>query len=131
MRPYELMFIIDTAKVEGDEAIDAVIERMSRIIAERGGEVLKVDKWGKKRLAYEIDGKMDGFYVILTFEADPPAGAELQRVMRISDEIVRHVLIRKDAVEPPAAEDEEAEAAEALKESAAEPTESVEAPPAQ
>lgn len=126
VRPYELMFIIDTTKVEGDEAIDAVIERMSRIIAERGGEVLKVDRWGKKRFAYEIDGKMDGFYAILTFEADPPAAAELQRVMRISDEIVRHVLIRKEAVEPPAAAVEEE-----VKEDAAAPTENVEAPAAQ
>ncbi|HEX6972381.1 MAG TPA: 30S ribosomal protein S6, partial [Limnochordia bacterium] len=114
-----IMYIIDSTRVEGEEALEAVIERMSRIITDRGGEIVKIERWGKKHFAYEIANKTEGYYVVMTFTADREAIAELERVMRISDDIVRHLMIRKEAVAPPAAAeapepvDEEKEGVEA------------------
>lgn len=112
MNPYEVMFIVNP-NVEGDEAIDAHIERFGRLVVDRGGEVIAVDKWGKRRFAYEIEGLHEGYYVVMQFKAEHSAVDELSRVMRITDEIVRHMVVRLDEsqlkVARPASQSDEAE----------------------
>ena len=92
MNKYEVMVIVKPAE---EEATNAVIEKIEALIARVGGTVEKVDRWGKKRLAYEIDDIAEGLYVLVTFSAEPKTVKELDRVMKITDEILRHMIIRK------------------------------------
>ncbi len=93
MREYEVLFIIDPTLDE--EAKDAQIEKVKGVIAE-GGEVLDVDVWGNRRLAYEINKKKDGFYVLITFNAGADLPKELDRRLRIADNIMRHITVCHD-----------------------------------
>src|SRR5690606_27103304 len=97
------MFIVDP-NVEGDEAVDQHIERFGRLVVDRGGQVTAVDKWGKRRFAYEIKGLHEGYYVVMQFKADDSAVDELSRVMRSTDDIVRHMVARLDERQPKAAQ---------------------------
>lgn len=91
MRNYELMYII-RPDVEA-EAVQAVAEKFQGIIAD-GGQVTKHDVLGKKRLAYEIDKYREGTYVLVHFTAPPSVVAELERVLKITDEVIRHMVTR-------------------------------------
>ncbi|MBE6037376.1 MAG: 30S ribosomal protein S6 [Clostridiales bacterium] len=93
MSNYEVMFIID-ADLE-DASKEAVIETVKGIIAE-GGEVGKVDVWGMRKLAYPILKKNDGYYVVIEFTAKPELPKELDRRLRISDSVIRHIIVNKD-----------------------------------
>lgn len=95
MRPYELMLILDPS-VEGDEAVDAQLSRFVNVIQTGGGELEKVDKWGKRRLAYEIDGNTEGYYTVVEFQSGSDAVSELDRVLKITDGVIRHLLVRKE-----------------------------------
>lgn len=95
MRPYEVVTIYNPG-LESDEAYDALIERFQTLITEAGGEVESIDKWGRRRLAYEINGLTEGYYVVMTFTAEPAVAAELERVSKITDAVVRHLLVRRD-----------------------------------
>jgi small subunit ribosomal protein S6 len=94
MRKYELMYIIRT-DIE-QETVDATIEKFQGII-NNGGEITKHDVMGKRRLAYEINKYRDGIYILINFTATNEVIAELDRVMGISDEILRY-LITNDVV---------------------------------
>ena len=100
MTRYEVMFIV-RPDIEGDDAVDRQIERYGRLIVDNGGEVTGVDKWGKRRFAYEINGFTEGYYVVIQFRSGHAVVDELNRIMRISDDIVRHIVVRLD--EPKAA----------------------------
>ncbi|NDI36931.1 30S ribosomal protein S6 [Chengkuizengella sediminis] len=91
MRKYELMYII-RPDIE-QEAVDATVEKFQGIINNGGGEITKHDVMGKRRLAYEIDKFRDGVYVLVNFSTESAVVDELDRVMRISDEIVRHLVV--------------------------------------
>lgn len=124
MRPYELMFII-SPEVEGEEAVDSYIERFGRMVVDNGGTVTAVDKWGKRRLAYEIKGYTEGYYVVVRFKADNAIVSELNRVLKITDGVVRHLIVRLDeravqSAKPAAKPKSEGEAAEAAPESSGE-----------
>lgn len=94
MRPYELLFIVRPDLDE--EQTDAVINKFTTLIEKGGGEIVKVDKWGKRKLAYEIDKKWrDGFYALMLFNGEPTVASEVERVMKISDEIIRQLITRK------------------------------------
>ncbi len=93
MNKYELLFIIDSAA--SDEAKDAFIAKLSQIVTDDGGQVEKVDKWGVKKLAYPINYKNDGFYVLMNFECKPELVAEIERQIRINDQAMRHIVIKK------------------------------------
>ena len=94
MRNYECMFIL---KPEMDEeAITAHIERYTGIVTDGQGEMVSVDKWGKRRLAYEIKDLMDGYYVLMHFSSEPPVVNELDRVMKISDDMLRFMIVNQD-----------------------------------
>jgi len=92
MRKYEVMYII-RPDVE-QEAVQALVEKFNNVIS-NGGEVIKTDILGKRRLAYEINKIREGQYVLVQFAAPAEVVAELDRVMKIADEVIR-VLITKD-----------------------------------
>jgi small subunit ribosomal protein S6 len=93
VRSYELMLLLHPTMEE--EAIDAVIEKVSSIITSANGEVVKVDKWGKRRTAYEVKENTEGFYVVIDFKADNEATTEVDRVLKITEEVLRFLLVRK------------------------------------
>ena len=93
MNKYELMVIIDPA-LEDDKK-EAAIENVKSIIAE-AGEVSATDVWGLKKLAYPIQKKNEGYYVVMQFTAEPELPKELDRRLRIADAYMRHIIINKD-----------------------------------
>mgnify|MGYP001123425714 CR=1 FL=1 len=93
MRAYELMLIINPNLDE--EALEAVIEKAKGLITQGGGEITNVNKWGKRRLAYEIQDSTDGFYVVIDCNADNETTKEVDRVLKITEEVVRFLLVRK------------------------------------
>ena len=90
---YETIFIIDGTLEE--EAVKALQEKFTSLIA-ANGTVESVDEWGKRRLAYEINDKTEGFYILVNFKADTEFPKELDRQYRITDGILRTIIIRKD-----------------------------------
>lgn len=93
MKNYEVLFILDP--VMDDSEKNAMIERVKEIIND-GGEAGEVDIWGNRKLAYEINKKKDGFYVLIQFKANADMPKELDRRLRISDNIMRHIIVCKD-----------------------------------
>ncbi len=93
MRNYELVYVLRPA-IE-DEAKDAVLDKVKSII-EASGEVEKVDVWGVKRLAYEIQKLREGFYVLVSFKATVDVPKELDRNLKINDNVIRHMVINLD-----------------------------------
>lgn len=91
MRKYEVMYIIRT-DIE-QEAVQATVEKFQGIIS-NGGEITKHDVMGKRRLAYEINKFRDGVYVLVNFNATPEVVAELERVMKITDEVIRYLIVQ-------------------------------------
>lgn len=94
MTNYEVLFILDTA-VEDDAKSDFV-ERVQTIITGDGGEVGKVDVWGVRKLAYPIQKKNEGYYVLIEFQAGETLPKELDRRLKIADACIRHIIINKD-----------------------------------
>ena len=93
MNRYELTYIIDTALEE--TARKELIEKVSALIAANGGEVEKVDEtWGKRRLAYAIDYKTEGWYVLVTFKAPADLPRELERNLEIYDSVLRYLVVK-------------------------------------
>ena len=93
MHKYEALYIIDTAVSE--ESSQAVIDRLSNVVTSSGGEVENVDKWGIRKYAYPINFKNEGFYVLMNFTSAPEVPAEIERLVRIMDETVRIMIIRR------------------------------------
>ena len=92
MNKYEVVYIIDPAVEE--EARKALIARFNELITGNGGSVDKVEEWGKKRLAYAIDYKTEGYYVLVNFQAEADLPKELERNLQISDSVIRYQVIR-------------------------------------
>jgi len=83
---------------EADESVvGTAVDRITKAISETGGEVGKIDRWGRRRFAYEIDKQSEGYYVVVEFSADPAAIAELDRTLSLADEIVRFKVIQRAA----------------------------------
>ena len=89
---YEVVYIIDAAQSE--EAIAATVEKF-KALAEKHSSVVEVDEWGKRKLAYAINYKTEGYYVLMNFTSDPEFPQELDRVLGITDGILRSMIIRK------------------------------------
>ena len=94
MKAYELLFFV--APTISDEDRVAVMKRIETTIAEGAGKVDNVDEWGKRKLAYEINGLTEGDYTLVNFHADPQNVAELDRVLRINDAVVRHMIVKRE-----------------------------------
>ena len=92
MRPYEVMVILEPTLEES--AVQAVINRSTEQLQSGGGTVNRVDKWGKRRFAYEIAKKMEGFYVLLDVTGEPAPLQELDRTLRLADDVIRHKIVR-------------------------------------
>ena len=94
MRNYEVVFIA-APTISGDE-LDAFINHAQTVIEGKNGKVVKVDNWGKKNLAYRINKFREGYYVVLSIEAEGGAIAELERRFRVTDFIIRFISVRID-----------------------------------
>ena len=93
MNKYETIFIINSNLEES--AIKGVIEKFSNLI-NTNGKVESVDEWGKKKLANPMKKQTEGYYVLINFEADPSEIAELERIYRITDEVIKFIVVKKD-----------------------------------
>ncbi len=95
MRKYETIFILHPSLDE--EAVKARIEKFQGVIENGGGKVENVDFWGKRKLAYEINKVNEGYYTLINFEANPELPKELDRVFRITDGVIRHIIVKNEA----------------------------------
>ncbi len=93
MKKYEAMFIVNIAN---EEVIQAAVKLVQDTITRIGGTVVKVDEWGRRHLAYEVKHQNEGYYVVVEFEADPAQITELDRIIKIHEEIIRHIIVKQD-----------------------------------
>ena len=94
LRNYETMYIVKPTLDE--EAVETVTKRVDEQIAGVGGSVDKTEKRGRKRLAYEVKDFKDGFYVLTNFKADPAQIVELERLFKLNDDVIRHLIVRQE-----------------------------------
>ncbi|ADP34623.1 30S ribosomal protein S6 [Bacillus atrophaeus] len=94
MRKYEVMYII-RPNVD-DESKKAVVERFNNVLTSNGAEITGTKDWGKRRLAYEINDFREGFYQIVNVQSDAAAVQEFDRLAKISDDIIRHVVVKEE-----------------------------------
>jgi small subunit ribosomal protein S6 len=92
LNAYELMVIVDPEAEE--EALGQVADRITGIVSGKGGEVSKVDRWGKRKLAHEINRKGEGHYLLVTFRSDSSVLPELDRALSLADEVLRFKVLR-------------------------------------
>ena len=92
MNEYELMYVLHPRLTE--EEIAAAVERISALVTGPGGEILSVDQWGRRRLAYPIDRNMEGYYVLSTFKAPAEVCGPLERQLNLAEDVLRHLMIR-------------------------------------
>ena len=95
MNKYELVVVLN-GSLEDDEK-SATMERISNYITRFGGNVVNVDDWGNKKLAYEIQKMSEAFYTIITFEAPVTAPAEIERRVRIMEQVIRFLIVKQEA----------------------------------
>lgn len=93
MKAYELLFFV--APTIDDESRAGVMKRIETAVTDGKGQIDNVDEWGKRKLAYEINGLADADYTLIDFHADPDSIAELDRVLRINDAVVRHMIVAR------------------------------------
>ena len=93
MKAYELLFFV--APTLEEEARAKVMGRVENVITEGDGVIDNHEDWGKRKLAYEINGLTEGDYILIDFHADPDNIAELDRILRISDSVERHMIVRR------------------------------------
>jgi small subunit ribosomal protein S6 len=91
MRSYELMLVV---RPEDETVNQALVEKVQSLITDNGGTVDKLDPWGKRRLAYEIDRNKEGYYTVVNFQGEPKVAHELDRVLKITDSVVRFIIVR-------------------------------------
>ena len=93
MNKYELLLILSASNEEGDR--DALIEKVSKILEAKGANIVNVDKWGNKKLAYPINYKDTGYYVLMNIEAEANVPAEVQLQLNITADVVRAMFVKK------------------------------------
>lgn len=94
MKKYEIMYIIRPTVLEDDRK--ALVEELNAIFTSRGAELVKVNEWGMKELAYEIQKHKKGYYVVLDVISNEEARAEFDRVVRIKEDIIRHMILKDE-----------------------------------
>jgi small subunit ribosomal protein S6 len=92
LRDYELVVILSPELAEED--IPAAIDRLSRLIVDRGGELKDVNRWGRRKLAYPIKNHLEGNYLITQVSLDPGRTSDVEAGLHISEEVLRHLLLR-------------------------------------
>ncbi|GIW08403.1 MAG: 30S ribosomal protein S6 [Dehalococcoidia bacterium] len=94
MPSYEMVYVL--RPTIPDDEIDQAIERVNGVIVSRGGTIEKTDLWGRRRLAYPLKDHREGIYVLTNFASPPQATKEIESQLRITDEVLRHLVIRRD-----------------------------------
>ncbi len=92
LRDYEMVVVISPEVV--DDKFEATLDNISRFIAGRGGVIAEVERWGKRKLAYPIKHFAEGSYVLTRFKMKPAIGKELEEKLRITEDVLRHLLVR-------------------------------------
>lgn len=90
---YEAVLVFSLSK--GEEAVTALVEKFKAMITDNGANIENVDEWGKRKLAYLINDEAEGYYVLVNFTSAPEFPAELERVLNITDGVLRSMIIRK------------------------------------
>ncbi len=104
LREYECMLILPA---EADEAaVSTAVERITKVIAPDGGAITQLDRWGRKRFAYEIAHQNEGYYVVVRFTAEPTVQPELERALKLADEVIRHKILLPPVLKPQKAKDQ-------------------------
>ncbi len=94
MQKYETLFVVDVTL--GEDAVKALVEKYIKRITDNG-EIIEVNEWGKRKLAYEIDYKSEGYYVLVTFKSNAEFPAKLERSFTLNEGIMRSIVIKKEA----------------------------------
>jgi small subunit ribosomal protein S6 len=94
MRHYETAFLI-TPKLE-EEEMEKLIQKMADVVAKKKGKIIKIDKWGKKKLAYPVEKSNEAFYVFFHYEGEPDIPSELERRFRQTEPVLRYLTLRKE-----------------------------------
>ena len=94
MNKYELALVVN-AKIEEDVRA-ATVEKAKDYVTKAGGSITNVEEWGRKTLAYEIKKQKEGIYILFTFEAKPDFISEFERILRLDEIVLKHIVIRKD-----------------------------------
>ena len=89
---YEVMFIVKTME---EEAVEAMVTRVQDLITRNGGTINNIDRMGKKRLAYEVKKQNEGYYVLVEFAIEPAKIKEIDRVIKINEDIIRHLITKQ------------------------------------
>ncbi len=92
MRDYELVIIVSPEVA--DEAVPATVERVQEFIAQQGGQVKEVNAWGRRRLAYPINGFREGSYVVAQLGLDPPRVRALEENLKLAEDVIRHLVVK-------------------------------------
>ena len=98
MRDYELMVVLDPNL--DDAAIEAMNTRIQSLATQRGGTIQQVDNWGRRRLAYPIGRLRDGVYILTRMQLPPNAAAEIERALKLTESVIRHLLVRAEGLTP-------------------------------
>jgi len=96
LRDYELVVVISPEVA--DEALEATLDSVSKFVTESGGAISDIERWGKRKLAYPLKHFMEGNYVLVRFKMNPVSGKQIEANLRISEDVLRHLLIRLDEV---------------------------------
>lgn len=91
---YEAIYIVETGLAT--EQVDAIVSKYSDVVTRTGGTIDDIDHLGPRRLAYEVKGRREGYYVVMNFRSEPSSKDELDRIYRISDDVFRHLIIKQD-----------------------------------
>jgi small subunit ribosomal protein S6 len=91
LREYEIMLILSA---DADESVVATaVDRIAKVLSAHGGDVIGIDRWGRRRFAYELDHLTEGYYVVVNFNAEATTQAELERVLNLADEVIRYKVL--------------------------------------
>jgi small subunit ribosomal protein S6 len=94
MNKYESIFIVNSGL--GEEAIRATIDKI-KVLIEENATLEGIDEWGNKKLAYEVMKQKEGYYILVNFTSNPEFPKELERIYRITDEVIKYIIIKKEA----------------------------------
>jgi len=94
LRPYETLLLVDPRRT--DQEIDETVTRFSSLVTERGGEMSNIERWGRRRLAYEMDGLTEGYYAVCTYNLDSAHRKEVDEALPFVEGLVRAKTVRRD-----------------------------------
>lgn len=94
MAQYELMYILKPDL--GEEQLADDIEKFNQVVQQAGGTVEKTDKWGRRKLSYDVNGFAEGFYAVVNFVGEGDIANEITRLLRINDDVIRSIVVRID-----------------------------------